>query len=36
MHRIMSLDYRVSIEDEVELQLDGGEVRRVWKGDVVV
>jgi hypothetical protein len=36
MHRTMSLDYRIAIEDEVELQLDDGEVWRAWKGDVVV
>jgi hypothetical protein len=36
MHRTMSLSYRVAIEDDVELQLDDGEVRRARKGDVMM
>ena len=36
VHRTVSLDYGTVIEGEVELELDGGEVRRVRKGDLVV
>ena len=36
MHRTMSLNYWVTIEGEVELQLDDGGVWRARKGDVVV
>jgi hypothetical protein len=36
MHRTQTLDYSVLLEGEMELMLDGGEVRVVRKGDVVV
>lgn len=36
MHRIVSLDYGVVIEGEVELLLDSGEVRLMRRGDLAV
>ena len=36
MHRTVSLDYGVVTEGALELVLDGGEVRRVGRGDLVV
>lgn len=36
MHRIVSLDYGVVIEGEVELLLDSGEVRTMRRGDLAV
>jgi quercetin dioxygenase-like cupin family protein len=36
MHRTVSLDYGVVLEGEVELVLDSGESRHLYRGDVVV
>jgi len=36
MHRTVSLDYGVVLEGEVNLVLDGGESRRMRRGDVAV
>lgn len=36
MHRTVSLDYGVVIEGEIDLVLDSGETRPLYRGDVVV
>ena len=36
MHRTNSLDYGIVLEGEIDLELDGGEVRRLSGGDVVI
>ena len=36
MHRTASLDYAICIEGECDLELDGGEVRTIHAGDVVI
>jgi quercetin dioxygenase-like cupin family protein len=36
MHRTVSLDYGVVTEGELELVLDGGETRKMGRGDLVV
>ena len=33
-HRTRTMDYGVILEGELELELDGGEVRRLQKGDI--
>ena len=36
MHRTQSLDYAILLEGECDLELDGGDVRTLGPGDVVV
>ncbi len=36
MHRTASIDYGIVLEGEVDLELDGGEVKRLKAGDVVI
>lgn len=36
MHKTVSLDYGVVLEGEIELELDGGEIKRMGRGDVCV
>ncbi|OBT94779.1 hypothetical protein VE01_06362 [Pseudogymnoascus verrucosus] len=36
MHRTQSLDYGVVLEGEIEMELDGGEVKVLRRGDVAV
>jgi quercetin dioxygenase-like cupin family protein len=36
MHRTESIDYTVCWGGEIDLELDGGEVKRVRAGDVVI
>lgn len=36
MHRTVSLDYGVVLEGEIELELDGGEIRVLKRGDICV
>lgn len=36
MHRTASLDYAICLEGECDLELDGGEVRTVHAGEVVI
>ena len=36
MHRTHSLDYGIVLEGEIDLELEGGETRRLRPGDIVV
>jgi quercetin dioxygenase-like cupin family protein len=36
MHRTESLDYGICLEGECELELDGGDVRTIRAGDIVI
>lgn len=36
MHRTQSLDYGVVLEGEIEMELDGGEITLLKRGDVAV
>ncbi len=36
MHRSFSIDYGIVVSGELELELDGGDVRRLQAGDIVV
>lgn len=36
MHRTQSLDYGVVLEGEIEMELDGGEIKVLKRGDVAV
>jgi quercetin dioxygenase-like cupin family protein len=36
MHRSNSIDYGIVLEGELQLELDGGEVKDLFKGDIVV
>jgi quercetin dioxygenase-like cupin family protein len=36
MHRTESLDYAICLEGECDLELDGGDIKTVRAGDIVV